>query len=366
VDIDRFIARNEGAWRRLDDLSARARRSRSRSLAPSEIDEFVALYQRTAAQLSYARGYYNDPGLTARLTTLVAAANAALYGIRPVSTRGLRRFFTETFPAAIWYSRRFVLASAALMFVPMILFGVWTANSERALDVAIPKEQQQALLESRFEDYYSSEPASEFSTQVLINNIQVSFLAFAGGVLLCIGTAVILVQNGINVGIASGLFVHAHEAGKFFGLILPHGLLELTSVTIAGAAGLRIGWAIIAPGDRPRTVALAEEGRRSVVIVLGLMLCFVVAGLIEGFVTPSSLPTPARVLVGVVVELGFLTWIVTRGRVAVARGLTGTFGEVPLDLLPVAPVVPVAPAADGATEPAPEPVGAKGGPSPSA
>ncbi len=320
MDIDRFIVRNEGAWRRLDELTARARRSRSRSLGANEIDEFVALYQRTAAQLSYARGYYNDPGLTARLTTLVAAANAALYGIHPVSTRGLRRFFTETFPAAIWYSRRFVLASAALLFVPMILFGVWTANSERALDVAVPKDQQQALLESRFENYYSSEPASEFSTQVLINNIQVSFLAFAGGVLLCIGTAVILVQNGVNVGIAGGLFVHAHETGKFFGLILPHGLLELSSVTIAGAAGLRIGWAIIAPGDRPRTVALAEEGRRSVVIVLGLMLCFVVAGLIEGFVTPSGLPTPARVLVGVVVELGFLTWIVTHGRDAVAAG----------------------------------------------
>jgi uncharacterized membrane protein SpoIIM required for sporulation len=330
VDIDRFIVRNAGAWQRLEDLTARARRSGSRSLAPSEIDEFVALYQRAAAQLSHARGYYDDPGLTARLTTLVASANASLYGTRPASVRGLGRFFTETFPAAVWYSRRFVLASAALMFVPMLLLGVWTANSERALDVAVPKEQQEALLESRFEDYYSSKPASEFSTQVLINNIQVSFLAFAGGVLLCLGTAVILVQNGLYVGIAGGLFVHAHQAGKFFGLILPHGLLELTSVTIAGAAGLRIGWAIIAPGDRPRSAALAEEGRRSVVIVLGLMLCFVVAGLIEGFVTPSGLPTFARVGVGALVELGFLTWVVTRGQDAVARGLTGTFGETPV------------------------------------
>jgi uncharacterized membrane protein SpoIIM required for sporulation len=335
VDIDRFIVRNAGAWQRLEDLTARARKSGSRSLAPAEIDEFVALYQRTAAQLSHARGYYDDPGLTARLTTLVASANAALYGTRPASLRGLGRFFTETFPAAIWYSRRFVLASAALMFVPMLILGVWTANSERALDVAVPKEEQQALLQSRFEDYYSSEPASEFSTKVLINNIQVSFLAFAGGVLACVGTAIILVQNGISVGIAGGLFVHAGQAGKFFGLVLPHGLLELTSVTIAGAAGLRIGWAIIAPGDRPRSAALAEEGRRSVVIVLGLMLCFVVAGIIEGFVTPSGLPTFARVGVGVLVEVGFLTWVVLRGQDAVARGLTGTFGETP-----VAPLTP--------------------------
>src|SRR2546421_1019637 len=118
VDIDRFIVRNAGAWHRLEDLTARARKSRSRSLAPAEIDEFVALYQRAAAQLSHARGYYDDPGLTARLTTLVASAHAALYGTRPASMRGLGRFFTETFPAAVWHSRRFVLASAALMFVP--------------------------------------------------------------------------------------------------------------------------------------------------------------------------------------------------------------------------------------------------------
>src|SRR4029077_16237722 len=108
-------------WNRLEDLTSRTRKARSRALAPGEIDEFVALYQRTAAPLSYARGYYDDPGLTARLTTLVAAANAALYGTRPASTRGFGRFFTETFPAAVWYSRRFVLASAALMFVPAIL-----------------------------------------------------------------------------------------------------------------------------------------------------------------------------------------------------------------------------------------------------
>src|SRR4030095_15381574 len=100
---------------------------------------------------------------------------ASLYGNRPASMRGFTRFFTETFPAAVWYSRRYVLAAAALLFVPMIVFGAWTASSPRALDVAIPKEQQEALLQSEFEDYYSSKPAAEFSTQVLVNNIQVSF-----------------------------------------------------------------------------------------------------------------------------------------------------------------------------------------------
>lgn len=327
MDLDRFIVRNAGAWNRLEDLTQRARRSGQRSLAPAEVDELVALYQRTAAQLSHARTYYDDPGLTARMTTMVAAANAAIYGSQPVSLRTFGRFFSETFPAAVYLNRRFIAAAAALMFVPALAMGTWLSTSDRALDVAVPKEEQEALLQTRFENYYSSTPAAEFSTKVLVNNIQVSFLAFALGVFLCAGTAAILIYNGINVGVAGALFVHAHETGKFFGLILPHGFLELTAVTIAGAAGLRLGWTVIAPGDRPRGQALAEEGRRSVVIVLGLMLCFITAGLIEGFVTPSDLPVAVRVGIGALVELGFIVWIVTRGRAAVERGLTGLFGD---------------------------------------
>ena len=313
-------------WDRLDALSARARRSRA-ALTPAEVDELVALYQRTSAQLSHARSYFDDPGLTGRLTTLVASGNAAIYGARRGATRSLRTFFTETFPAAVYVSRRFIAVAAALMFVPALAVGAWVATSPEALRVAVPEEEQQAIIQTQFEDYYSSAPAGEFSTQVQVNNIQVSFLAFALGIAGGVLTAGLLVFNGLNVGVAGGLFWQAGEAGKFFGLILPHGLLELTSIIIAGAAGLRLGWTLIAPGDRPRGAALAEEGRRSIVLVIGLMLCFVVAGFIEAFVTPSGLPTAARVGVGVLVEAAFVLWIVGQGRPAVLAGRTGLFGE---------------------------------------
>jgi uncharacterized membrane protein SpoIIM required for sporulation len=326
VDIDRFVVRNSPMWSRLEELSARARKSRN-GLSPTEVDELVALYQRTSAQLSHARTYFDDAGLTARLTTLVASANAAIYGARRRAVRSVQAFFTETFPAAVYVSRRFIAVAAALMFVPAIAVGSWVASSPDALRVAVPEEEQQALLQSRFEDYYSSEPAAEFSTKVQVNNIQVSFLAFALGIAGGVLTAGLLVFNGLNIGVAGGLFWQAGEAGKFFGLILPHGLLELTSIVIAGAAGLRLGWALIAPGDRTRGEALADEGRRSVVLIIGLMLCFVVAGFIEAFVTPSDLPTGARVGVGALVETAFVLWIVALGRPAVLAGRTGLFGE---------------------------------------
>jgi uncharacterized membrane protein SpoIIM required for sporulation len=175
---------------------------------------------------------------------------------------------------------------------------------------------------TEFEDYYSSAPAAQFSTLVMFNNIRVSFVAFALGVLL-LPAVYVLYLNGENLGVQGGLFVYEGEAGHFFGLILPHGLLELTAIFIAAGAGLQMGWALVAPGDRTRGTALAEEGRRSVGLVLGTLLAFVVAGLIEGFVTPAPVPTLVRVAVGVAVEAAFLLWLLGRGRLAVADGFTG-------------------------------------------
>ncbi len=298
-----------------------------RSLRPGELDELVATYQRTSAHLSHARGAYADAALSAHLTRLVADAHAVIYGRRTRSVASVGRFFAVTFPAAVWHARRFVAASALCLLVPALATGTWVATSDRAVEASGPEAAREAYLEEDFEAYYSSEPAAQFATEVTVNNIQVSFLAFASGILLCLGGAFLLAYNGAQVGVAGGLFVSAGEAAKFFGLILPHGLLELTAVIIAGAAGMQMGWAIIAPGDVTRGEALAEAGKRAVVIVMGLTLAFVVAGTIEGFVTGSGLTTTLRVGIGVSVEAAFLLYVVAQGRRAAARGETGLLGE---------------------------------------
>ncbi|HET9443503.1 MAG TPA: stage II sporulation protein M [Acidimicrobiales bacterium] len=328
MDIDRFLSANQPVWDRLSELTGRANRGVSRLAAP-EIDELVRLYQRTSSHLSYARTYYRDPALVLNLTGLVAAAGSVVYGTRPKTLRAVARFFTQTFPAALWHSRWFVLVAAVLFFAPAVAVGAWLANSDAAIEASAPPALREAYVEEDFEAYYSSEPASEFAAGVTTNNIQVGFLAFAGGVLLCIPTVFVLVFNGGNLGVPAGLFLAADQGPKFFGLILPHGLLEITAILVAGGAGLRLGWSLIAPGDRPRRVALVEEGRRSVVLVMGLVATFSVAGAIEGFVTGSTLPTSARVGVGVAVEIAFLLYAAVLGREAVARGLTGILDERP-------------------------------------
>jgi uncharacterized membrane protein SpoIIM required for sporulation len=326
MDVDTFLATNQRSWDRLASLVQRAGRSVQR-LSPDELEEMVTLYQRTATHLSYARTTYRDPALTATLSSLVARAGAVVYGSRPRTLRALGQFFAVTFPAAVWYSRRFILISAALLLVPAFAVGVWVGTSPRAVEATGPKAVREAYINQDFEQYYRSAPASEFASQVFTNNVQVSIYAFAAGIAFCVPTALILLFNGANIGVAGGLFASVGQTAKFFGLILPHGLLELTAVIIAGAAGLRLGWTLIDPGDRTRRAALADEGRRALAIVAGLIVVFLAAGTIEGFVTGSSLPTWARVGIGVLGEAVLLTWLIVRGRAAEARGLTGALGE---------------------------------------
>jgi uncharacterized membrane protein SpoIIM required for sporulation len=326
MDIDRYIARNQPTWDRLAQLTTAARGGADR-LGVDGVDELVRMYQRTSAHLSHARTQYADPALTARLTQLVAGAAGVIYSARPASTRGVTRFFTITFPAALWHIRRQILVSALLLLVPAFAVGAWVGHSDAALEAAGPAAVREAYVTEDFESYYSSEPAWQFATEVTVNNIQVSFLAFASGILLCVVTAFILAFNGANVGVAGGLFVAAGEQGKFWGLILPHGLLEISAVVVAGAAGLALGWSVIAPGDRPRGDAVADEGRRAAIVVAGLVLVFVCAGVIEGFVTGRGVPTPLRVGIGVAAFVAFWSWVLLAGRRAAAAGWTGALGE---------------------------------------
>jgi uncharacterized membrane protein SpoIIM required for sporulation len=310
VDIDRFLSMNGPVWDRFDSLTRRAGRGVGR-LSAEETDELVRLYQRTATHLSIARTNYRDPGLIMRLSQLVAAGNAVVYGTRPRTWRAVGRFFTDTFPSALWQVWPFVLISALLTFVPAVALGTWLARSTVARDAVAPAAVRAAYVQEESKSYYTENPSAEFATKVFTNNVQVSVIAFAAGILLCLPTAFILFSNGMNLGAAVGFFAAAGKLPLLLGLLVPHGLIELTSVVIAGAAGLRLGWTIVDPGDRPRRQALADEARGAVVLLFGVAVTLAGAGTIEGFVTGSALPTAVRVGIGVGVEAVFFAYVWT-------------------------------------------------------
>ena len=326
MNTDRFIAEHEPVWLQLDELTARAT-----TLSGDDAVLLIDRYRQASTPLSVARTQGADAALIDRLTRSVGNAHTIIHGQRGRARGTVGRFFTETFPAAVWWHRRFIFISALLFIVPAATIGAWMAVSPDAVEAFAPESWRKAYLETEFEAYYSSEPAAQFATEVFINNVQVAILAFAVGVLLCIPTAWVLVQNGAMLGLACGLFTAAGKWEQFWGLITPHGLLEITAIVVAGAAGLALGWSLVAPGDRTRSAALADTGKRSVIVVVGLILAFLVAGMIEGFVTGTDLPTLFRVGIGVVALLVFVAWILAFGPRAAERGLTGVYGEVASD-----------------------------------
>lgn len=328
MDIDRFIARNEPAWARLEELTGRARR-RVRDLQPAELDELIQLYQRASTHLSYARTRYREPSLTMRLTRLVAAANGVIYGKRAKTLRTLKDFFAYQFPAAVYRQRRAILVSALLFFVPAIVMYLWLMHDPAALAASGSKAERVRYTKDLFAQYYSEDPHPLFFTRVTLNNIRVSFMVFGAGIVLpLVGPTLLLLLNGAPVG-QIGAWMATEDSGwRFLGYILPHGMLELSAIVIAGGGGLSLGWALVAPGDRTRGDAVREEGRRLFVIFLGLMLMLLFAGLIEGFITGSGLPVGVRVGIGALGWVTFVVYLVTQGRAAVALGITGALGEL--------------------------------------
>lgn len=334
MDLDVFVDTHRAEWERLAALV-----KRSGSLSGPEVDELVALYQRSATHLSQVQAAAPDPALVGRLSTLVAGARAKVTAASNPTWRELGLFFARRLPAAIYRSWRWWVPTAVVCLMVTGLIAAWIATSpEVQASIATPAEIRSLTQPGgEYETYYSSAPAASFAAQVWTNNAWVAAGALMLGVLLGIPVLLVLWLNSLNLGVGAGLMAAAGRLDVFFGLVLPHGMLELTAVFVAAGTGLRLGWTVIDPGRRSRSQALAQEGRTAGGIALGLVCVLLVSGAIEAFVTPSGLPTWTRVGVGAVVELAFLSYVFVLGRRAALAGETGDLDtEHAGDTLPTA------------------------------
>ena len=330
MDLDAYVAEHEGEWRRLEQLLGRRR------LTGSESDELIALYQRAATHLSAVQSRAPDPALVGRLSRLVARARSAVTGSSAPSWLTFARFFAVGFPVAVYRAWPWWCGVAtAFSAVSFGLIGWFGSHPDLAAQLA-PQSAIRHLVEHDFADYYKQAPAQDFAFKVFTNNAFIAAGEVATGILL-LPVVYLLYTNALNVGIVGGVMAAHDRTGLFFGLILPHGLLELTAVFVACGLGLKLGWTVVDPGPRTRSRALAEEGRAVVLGALGLVVVLFVSGVVEGFVTPSGLPTWARVGIGVVVELLFLAWVFGPGRRAHRAGVTGDLeNDLRGDVLPTA------------------------------
>jgi uncharacterized membrane protein SpoIIM required for sporulation len=321
VDLDVFLAAHRPEWDRLERLVKRA--ASPRRLSGAEVDELVALYQRTATHLSVLQSAGPDPVLIGRLSALVARARTVVAGTRQPAWHDVVRFLRVDFLAVVYRARWWWAGCAAAFLLVSFGWAAYVATHPGVQARLATPEQVKQLVSHDFADYYKQAPAHQFAAKVFTNNALIAAGSVASGILLGLPVLYLLYQNALNVGLAGGFMAANGKTGLFFGLILPHGMLELTAVFVASGLGLKLGWTAVDPGRRPRAVALAEEGRALVTGAVGLAIILLVSGLIEAFVTPSGLPTWARIGVGLLAEAAFLGLVFGPGRRAALAGVTG-------------------------------------------
>jgi uncharacterized membrane protein SpoIIM required for sporulation len=288
-----FIHLKRPAWERLAAILDKSRLGGVAALSAEEIHELGRLYRSTTSDLAVARRDYAAHRVAEYLNGLVGRAHATVYQSRATRRRGLLTFFTATFPRAFRETWPYTLAAFLMFFLPALAAFV-TAYRDPAAGAALVPGVEAVIEDIRSGREWwkriNEEGRAASASLIMTNNIRVAILAFAGGVLLGLLTLYVLVQNGLLLGVVAGAAQAYGFSGNLWGFVAAHGVVELSVIFIAGGAGLQLGWSVLRPGLHTRRAALVLAARRAMHLLLGCAVLLVLAGMIEGFISPSDLP----------------------------------------------------------------------------
>ncbi|HWF33822.1 MAG TPA: stage II sporulation protein M [Solirubrobacteraceae bacterium] len=312
MNLNAFLTERTPIWEALEEELRRGGGHPGR-LGPEGALELGRNYRATVADLALARRRFPGDPVIGRLEALVLAGRQAIYARR---RRGgsVRGFIAHDYWRLV-LGRPGVLAVALLaLFGPCLIAAVWALHDPGAALGLVPGRFKGAAHPHLHHLATGAASQAALAGSIFTNNIEVTFLAFAGGLILGLGTLVVLAYNGVLLGVLAGLTLQSGSFSVFLRYVVPHGLLELSCIALAGAAGLRLAWAIIDPGTLPRGASLRSQARPAVMLVLGTAPFLVVAGLTEGFVTPRGLPLDAALAVGLGLGLTYWLLAVSLGR----------------------------------------------------
>ena len=314
MKVTDFITRRRPDWERMTVLLNRIRSGRAKALAEDELDELGRLYRAITSDLAIAQRDWPHHPAAVYLNQLVGRAHASIYQGEPMSLRRVAQFLTSGFPQLYRKTARFTQL-AFVMFIAPAVIAFLLAWQDTSIAAWLGLGQQEAMM--RHGDLWLDIPLNErpgTSSFIMTNNIQVTFMAFAGGALAGLLTVYVMALNGLHIGGVLGLAAHYGLAGPLLEFIVGHGFIELSVIFLAGGAGLSLGWAILRPGFMRRRDALAVAARQSVRLIIGCIPLLIIAGVIEGFISPSALPWPVKLFTGIVTAIALYAYVGLAGR----------------------------------------------------
>ncbi len=313
---DQFLQLREADWRELDDLLNRATKQ-PKSLTPTDATRLGDLYRAATSDLALARRDFPQDRVTSYLNQLVGRSHSLLYRKRRVSWERVWHYFRADIPLAFRQNIRLFGIAMVLLFGPALLAGILSYIDPELARFLLPPSVQGLIPEIEAGRLWTEIEVSQrplFSSLITTNNIQVSFLAFAGGMLAGIFTTYILIFNGLMLGGILGLTFHYGIGWGLTEFVIAHGVVELSVIGIAGAAGLMLGRALVRPGLLSRGDALRIAARDAVKLAISAVPLLIVAGLIEGFISPNEfIPFAVKIAVGLGTGALMYTWLLLGG-----------------------------------------------------
>lgn len=301
MNAEQFYNSRRADWQTLTELLDKSEK-RLKRLSPEEVADLSRLYRATTSDLALAQRDFPRHRVTQYLNQLVARAHAVIYQGEPLALKRIRRFVTQGFPRTYRRAFPFILAAALLFILPGVLTGLVTNWNPAASTWLLPPQVQELIPLIEEQELWTNIPVEErpySSAFIMRNNIQVVFLSFAGGMLAGLLTLYIMIFNGLLIGGLTGLTAHYGVGFELWTFVIGHGVIELSVIFIGGGAGLMLGWAILQPGLLRRRDALALAARAAVRLIIGCVPLLVLAGAIEGFISPNeTLPWPLKWAVG--------------------------------------------------------------------
>lgn len=286
-----FRREREATWKELDDLVTQVERKGIKSLSSKQLSRLPVLYRATLSSLSVARTISLDQNVLRYLESLAGRAYFCVYGTRRHMREVIGEFFRESFPNAVRAARWQIALAALAMILGAVAAFVMTARDQDKFYTFVGAEYAQGrnpgsstadLKAALYDEVSSSQVLTTFAASLFSHNAKIGIMSFALGFALGLPVFILMFLNGTILGAFAALYHERGLSADLWGWLLPHGVTELSAIVLCGGAGLVLAQSLVFPGHYKRLQNLALRGRDAGQIVLGAVIMFFIAGLIEG------------------------------------------------------------------------------------